>query len=95
MRKSRLALTLGGVNVAALMLVATLSAGDASWGIGKQRLPEDAMPISEAARLAEDQHLGRIHGIAVEDGHYVVKAVDAEGRRVTLTLDPATGAVLR
>jgi hypothetical protein len=95
MRKPRLALVLGSINLGALAVVAALSAADASWGIGSTRLPDDALPISEIARVAEDQHPGRIHGIAVERGRYVVKSIDPEGRRTVLALDPRTGAVIR
>ncbi|WP_207478323.1 PepSY domain-containing protein [Arenibaculum pallidiluteum] len=94
MRTSRPALILGGVNVAALVVLAALSAADASWGTGRSQLPPEALPISRIAAEAEALGIGRILAIDAEDGRYVVKAVDGAGRRVRVLLDPVTGQVV-
>jgi hypothetical protein len=88
---SRLALTLGVTNLAALVTVAALSAGQGFWGIGDKVLPPDALPASEVVRKAERSGMGRIYGIDVDQGTWLVRAVDPQGKRVEMRLDPRTG----
>jgi len=94
MRMSRYGLVLGGLNLVALTALAAVSAADASWGAGRGQVPAGALPVSRVAELAEAMPIGRIQSIEIEHGTYVVKAVDGQDRRVRLTLDPMTGAVL-
>jgi hypothetical protein len=91
---SRLALALGVTNLTALLMVAAMSAGQGFWGIGDKVLPPDALPASEVVRKAERSGLGRIYGIDVDDGTWLVRAVDQQGKRIEMRLDPRTGQPL-
>lgn len=91
---SRLALVLGLTNLAALATVATVSAGQGFWGIGNKALPPDAIPASEVARRVEGSGLGRVYGIDVDRGTWLVRAVDPQGKRIEMRLDPRTGQPL-
>jgi len=91
---SRLALGLGALNFATLILMAAVSADDGFWGMGNKVLPPDALPVSSIARTLEDRGITRIFAIDASRNTYEVKAIDAEGKRVRFTIDPVTGAIL-
>lgn len=90
----RLALGLGAVNLASLIAMAAVSAADGLWAVGDRVLPADALPVSVIAQRLESRGLVRIYGVETVKGAYEVKAVDAAGRRVRLTIDPITGNLI-
>ena len=91
---SRLALGLGALNLATLLLMAAVSADDGFWGIGGKTLPPGALPISAVARSVESSGITHIYGIDVARHLYDVKALDSDGKRLRLTVDPLTGEIL-
>ena len=90
----RLALGLGALNLATLILMATVSADDGFWGIGNKTLPPGALPVSAIARGIEEAGITHIYAIDAAHDVYEVKALDPAGKRVRLTVDPLTGAIL-
>jgi len=90
----RLALRLGALNLATLILMAAVSADDGFWGIGNKTLPPGALPVSAIAHNVEETGIVRIYGIDAGRNVYEVKALDQTGKRVRLTVDPLTGAIL-
>jgi len=87
----KLALALVALNLATLILVAAVSADDGYWGAGNRVLPPDALPISTVAQMLEDRGYSRIYGIEANHDAYEIKALDAAGKRIRLTVDPVTG----
>jgi hypothetical protein len=90
----RLVLGLGALNLATLILMAAVSADDGFWGIGNKTLPPGALPVSVIARGIEDAGITHIYAIDAGRNVYEVKALDQAGKRVRLTIDPLTGAIL-
>ena len=90
----KLALGLGALNLATLILMATVSADDGFWGIGNKTLPPNALPVSAIARAIEDSGITHIYAIDAGRNVYEVKAVDPGGKQVRLTVDPLTGAII-
>jgi hypothetical protein len=90
----KLALGLGALNLATLILMATVSADDGFWGIGNKTLPPGALPVSAIARGIEEAGITNIYAIDAVRNVYEVKAVDSSGKRVRLTVDPLTGAII-
>lgn len=90
----RLMLGLGALNLASMALMAAVAAQDGFWGLGRRTLPAQALPVSVIARSLEAQGYGRIFALEAEHGLYVIKALDATGRRVEFRVDPVTGARL-
>ncbi|EWY39487.1 hypothetical protein N825_06635 [Skermanella stibiiresistens SB22] len=89
-----MALGLGALNLATLLLMAAVSADDGFWGIGGKTLPPGALPISTVARSVESGGITHIYGIDVVRHLYDVKALDGDGKRLRLTVDPLTGEIL-
>lgn len=90
----KLALGLGALNLATLILMATVSADDGFWGIGNKTLPPGALPVSAIARSVEEAGIKHIYAIDAGRNVYEVKALDPSGKRIRLTIDPLTGAVI-
>jgi hypothetical protein len=90
----RMALGLGALNLATLILMAAVSADDGFWGIGNKTLPPGALPVSAIARGIEETGITHIYAIDAGRNVYEVKALDPAGKRVRLTVDPLTGAIL-
>lgn len=90
----KLALGLGALNLATLILMATVSADEGFWGIGNKTLPPGALPVSAIARGIEETGIMDIYAIDAVRNVYEVKAVDPSGKRVRLTVDPLTGAII-
>jgi hypothetical protein len=90
----RVALGLGALNLATLILMAAVSADDGFWGIGNKTLPLGALPVSAIARGIEETGITHIYAIDAGRNVYEVKALDPAGKRVRLTVDPLTGAIL-
>ena len=91
----RLAFGLGAANLVALVLIVAVSASDGAWGKGANALPPHALPVSEVARKLETDGLARIYEIEADGKTYRVRAVDGGGRRIELSVDPVSGAVVR
>lgn len=91
----RLALGLGAVNLATLILVAAVSADDTGWAAGQDRLPPDALPVSEIARRVEDQGVSHITRIETDGKSYRVRGLDQSGHHVERRIDPVSGTEIR
>jgi hypothetical protein len=87
----KLASALVALNLVTLVLMAAVSADEGYWGVGNKALPPDALPVSTVALMLEDRGYTRIYGIEAGHDAYEVKALDATGKRVRLTVDPNTG----
>lgn len=91
----KFAIGLASINIATLVTVAAVTADDSFWGQGRNALPANAIPASSIARMLEGDRNYRILGFETHDGLYDIKAVDAEGRRIRISVDAVTGAILR
>ena len=67
---------------------------DGFWGIGNKTLPPGALPVSAIARTVEEAGIKHIYAIDAGRNVYEVKALDPSGKRIRLTIDPLTGAVI-
>lgn len=92
---TRLAVRLGALNLALLLLIAAVSATESFWGMGRDRLPAGALPLSAVAERLEAAGYHAFYEIAVRGGVYHVKTLGPAGDRIALTVDPQTGAILR
>jgi uncharacterized membrane protein YkoI len=59
------------------------------------RLPEGAIPITEAVSIAEGEGLTAISGADFDDGHWDVEGIDADNREIEIEIDGTTGDVIR
>jgi len=94
------------LSIGAMVLAVSVNAGSHAAGMAskeaqkvnpptaEQVAPEPYLTEQEIAEALEAQGYTDIRKIELEKGEYEVKALDADGRRVELYVDPHTGEIL-
>lgn len=90
----RIAIGIGAANLVALILVATVTAGDAQWSRAHITMPQGSLPLSEITRRLEQNGISGIYSIDTDGTLYRIRGFDSQGNPVERRIDPLSGLEL-